>query len=63
VRNLDRTPAVIFHPIQVPPQIVVTLVYLDEAYEERVREGRTATTHDLYQAIMEGAVQPVGRRE
>ena len=36
---------------------VVMLVYLDEAYERRVREGRMATAHDLHEAIMEGAVQ------
>ena len=45
------------------PQIVITLVYLDEPYEQRVREGRTAIAHDLYEAIMEGAAQRVGRRE
>ncbi|THJ20474.1 MAG: efflux RND transporter permease subunit [Nitrospira sp. CG24E] len=38
---------------------VVMLVYLDEAYEQRVREGRMATVHDLREAIMEGAVQRV----
>jgi Cu(I)/Ag(I) efflux system membrane protein CusA/SilA len=38
---------------------VVMLVYLDEAYERRVREGRMATVHDLRDAIMEGAVQRV----
>ncbi|MFO0700572.1 MAG: CusA/CzcA family heavy metal efflux RND transporter, partial [Nitrospira sp.] len=38
---------------------VVMLVYLDEAYERRVREGRMATVHDLHEAIMEGAVQRV----
>ena len=41
------------------PHIVVMLVYLDEAYEQRVREGRMATVHDLREAIMEGAVQRV----
>jgi Cu(I)/Ag(I) efflux system membrane protein CusA/SilA len=35
------------------------LVYLDEAYERRVREGRMTTVHDLREAIMEGAVQRV----
>jgi len=35
------------------------LVYLDEAYERRVRAGRTATVHDLGEAIIEGAVQRV----
>ena len=41
---------------------VVMLVYLDEAYERRVREGRMATAHDLREAIMEGAVQRVRPR-
>ena len=38
---------------------VVMLVYLDEAYERRVREGRMTTVHDLRETIMEGAVQRV----
>ncbi len=38
---------------------VVMLVYLDEAYEQHVREGRMATAHNLREAIMEGAVQRV----
>ncbi len=38
---------------------VVMLVYLDEAYERRVREGRMVTAQDLRDAIMEGAVQRV----
>ena len=38
---------------------VVMLVYLDEAYERRIREGRMATAQDLREAIMEGAVQRV----
>ena len=38
---------------------VVMLVYLDEAYERRVREGRMTTAHDLREAIIEGAVQRV----
>ena len=38
---------------------VVMLVYLDDAYERRVREGRMATAQDLREAIMEGAVQRV----
>ncbi|MEO5955748.1 MAG: efflux RND transporter permease subunit, partial [Nitrospiraceae bacterium] len=38
---------------------VVMLVYLDEAYERRVREGRMMTVHDLREAVMEGAVQRV----
>ncbi|ALA60604.1 efflux RND transporter permease subunit [Nitrospira moscoviensis] len=38
---------------------VVMLVYLDEAYERRVREGRMTTTQDLREAVLEGAVQRV----
>jgi Cu(I)/Ag(I) efflux system membrane protein CusA/SilA len=38
---------------------VVMLVYLDEAYERRVREGRMTTAHDLREATLEGAVQRV----
>jgi Cu(I)/Ag(I) efflux system membrane protein CusA/SilA len=38
---------------------VVMLVYLDEAYERRVREDRMTTAHDLREAILEGAVQRV----
>jgi copper/silver efflux system protein len=38
---------------------VVMLVYLDEAYEQRVREGRMASVHDVREAVMEGAVQRV----
>ncbi len=38
---------------------VVMLVYLDEAYERRVREGRMATVQDLREAVIEGAVQRV----
>jgi Cu(I)/Ag(I) efflux system membrane protein CusA/SilA len=38
---------------------VVMLVYLDEAYERRVREGRMVTGQDLREAVMEGAVQRV----
>ena len=38
---------------------VVMLVYLDDAYERRVREDRMTTTQDLREAIMEGAVQRV----
>ncbi len=38
---------------------VVMLVYLDEAFERRVREGRIGTAQDLHEAIMEGAVQRV----
>ncbi|MDP2382269.1 MAG: CusA/CzcA family heavy metal efflux RND transporter [Nitrospirota bacterium] len=38
---------------------VVMLVYLDEAYERRMREGGMTTAQDLREAIMEGAVQRV----
>jgi Cu(I)/Ag(I) efflux system membrane protein CusA/SilA len=38
---------------------VVMLVYLDEAYERRAREGRMGTAQDLREAILEGAVQRV----
>jgi Cu(I)/Ag(I) efflux system membrane protein CusA/SilA len=38
---------------------VVMLVYLDEAYERRAREGRMASALDLREAILEGAVQRV----
>jgi Cu(I)/Ag(I) efflux system membrane protein CusA/SilA len=38
---------------------VVMLVYLDEAYERRVRAARMTTAHDLREAILEGAVQRV----
>ena len=38
---------------------VVMLVYLDEAYERRVREGRMTTAQDLREAVLEGAVQRV----
>jgi Cu(I)/Ag(I) efflux system membrane protein CusA/SilA len=38
---------------------VVMLVYLDEAYERRVREGQMTTVQDLHEAIMDGAVQRV----
>ena len=38
---------------------VVMLVYLDEAYERRAREGRMATGQDLREAILEGAAQRV----
>jgi Cu(I)/Ag(I) efflux system membrane protein CusA/SilA len=38
---------------------VVMLVYLDEAYDRRQREGRMADSRDLREAILEGAVQRV----
>jgi len=38
---------------------VVMIVYLDEVYERRLREGLMSGTRDLYQAIIEGAAQRV----
>jgi len=38
---------------------VVMLVYLDEAYERRLREGRMVTAQDLRDAVIEGAAQRV----
>src|SRR3989442_12698507 len=38
---------------------VIMLVYLDEAFERRVREGRMVTQQDLSEAILEGAAQRV----
>jgi len=38
---------------------VVMIVYLDEVYERRLREGTMSTMRDLYDAIIEGAVQRV----
>src|SRR5207245_10295241 len=38
---------------------VVMLVYLDEAFERRVREDRMTTRQDLYESIVEGAAQRV----
>ena len=38
---------------------MVLLVYLNEAYERRVREGRRTTVHDLREVMMEGVVQRV----
>jgi Cu(I)/Ag(I) efflux system membrane protein CusA/SilA len=38
---------------------VVMLVYLDQAYDRRVHEGRMADSQDLREAILEGAVQRV----
>ncbi|MFQ5877258.1 MAG: efflux RND transporter permease subunit [Acidobacteriota bacterium] len=38
---------------------IVMLVYLDEVYERRRREGRLGTLADLYDAIHEGAVMRV----
>jgi Cu(I)/Ag(I) efflux system membrane protein CusA/SilA len=38
---------------------VVMIVYLDDVYERRQRAGRMTTAHDLYEAIIEGAVMRV----
>jgi copper/silver efflux system protein len=38
---------------------VVMIVYLDQVYERRVREGSLTSMKDLYEAIIEGAVQRV----
>ena len=38
---------------------VIMLVYLDEVYDRRLREGGMTTRTDLYDAVMEGAVERV----
>ena len=38
---------------------VVMLIYLDHAWRSRAREGHQPTLHDLYDAVMEGAVDRV----
>jgi len=38
---------------------VVMIVYLDEVYDRRVREGTMRSSRDLYDAIIEGAVMRV----
>jgi len=38
---------------------VVMIVYLDEVYERRLKEGKMTTAKDLYDAIIEGAVMRV----
>ena len=38
---------------------VIMLVYLDEVYDRRQREGGMTTQTDLYDAVMEGAVERV----
>ncbi|MCG8472965.1 MAG: efflux RND transporter permease subunit, partial [Desulfobacterales bacterium] len=38
---------------------VVMLVYLKGAFERRLKEGRMTTLHDLYEAVIEGAVERV----
>jgi Cu(I)/Ag(I) efflux system membrane protein CusA/SilA len=35
------------------------LIYLDHAWQARAREGHQPTLHDLYDAVMEGAVDRV----
>ncbi|MEW5916760.1 MAG: CusA/CzcA family heavy metal efflux RND transporter [Gemmatimonadota bacterium] len=41
---------------------VVMLIYLDHAWQERIAGGRRATLRDLYDAVMEGAVDRVRPR-
>jgi len=38
---------------------VVMIVYLDEVYDRKLREGSMSTLQDLYEAIIEGAAQRV----
>jgi Cu(I)/Ag(I) efflux system membrane protein CusA/SilA len=38
---------------------VVMLIYLDHAWKARTAEGRRATLRDLYDAVVEGAVERV----
>ncbi len=38
---------------------VIMLIYLDHAWKERQVDGRRPTLHDLYDAVMEGAVDRV----
>ena len=38
---------------------VIMLVYLDEVYDRRQRQGGMTTQTDLYDAVMEGAVERV----
>ena len=38
---------------------VVMIVYVDEVYERRLREGSMSTVKDLYEGVIEGAVQRV----
>jgi Cu(I)/Ag(I) efflux system membrane protein CusA/SilA len=38
---------------------VVMIVYLDEVYDRRFKEGKMTTAKDLYDAIIEGAVMRV----
>ena len=38
---------------------VVMLLYLDQAWEKFVTQGRMRSLSDLYEAVKEGAVQPI----
>jgi Cu(I)/Ag(I) efflux system membrane protein CusA/SilA len=38
---------------------VVMIIYLDQAWKRRLAAGHVPTTHDLYDAVMEGAVERV----
>jgi len=38
---------------------VVMLIYLDQAWEARRRDGTSPSLHQLYEAVMEGAVERV----
>ncbi len=38
---------------------VIMLIYLDHAWKAKQADGRTPTLHDLYDAVMEGAVERV----
>jgi copper/silver efflux system protein len=38
---------------------VIMLIYLDHAWSARTADGRTPTLRDLYEAVMEGAVERV----
>ncbi|MDP7238030.1 MAG: CusA/CzcA family heavy metal efflux RND transporter, partial [Candidatus Latescibacteria bacterium] len=38
---------------------VIMLIYLDQAYDSRWKEGKMNSLHDLYDAIIEGAVERV----
>ncbi len=38
---------------------VIMLIYLDHAWQAKRADGRTPTLHDLYDAVMEGAVERV----
>jgi len=38
---------------------VIMLIYLDHAYDRRWKEGKMSSLHDLYEAIIEGAVERI----